>query len=257
MGKPTYVRTAADRPAESCEPVLTLQDVRKTIKRRTIVDGVNMTVKRGNVLALCGGNGAGKSTILRMIVGVLKPSGGSICVNGYRWADDRKAYSAQLGYMPDDYLFGQGLTAGETLSFWASLRKVSKRRTEETLAAVGLADVRNEQVRSFSKGMRQRLLFAQALLAEPPLLVMDEPTNGLDPFWMHSFVQLVQQLKSQGQAVVFSTHQLQIAEAVADDVVFLDRGRIVCEGKTAELKQSHGPAGLQAVFNRLYGFETE
>jgi ABC-type multidrug transport system ATPase subunit len=231
------------------DAVLQLSGVEKIIQKQTIVRKVDMQVRNGEVLALCGGNGAGKSTILRMIVGIQRPSGGEIRINGIRWQENRKKYTEQLGYMPDDYLFGQGLSAEETLTFWASLRKVSKERVMETLGLVGLSAVRSKSVTAFSKGMRQRLLFAQALLGNPPLLVMDEPTNGLDPYWMDSFVNLVNAAKMDGRAVIFSTHQLQVAEAVADHVVFLREGTVVREGA----REAFGKHGLQAAFSELYG----
>ncbi|MEK8132621.1 ABC transporter ATP-binding protein [Paenibacillus filicis] len=233
--------------------VLELRGVGKDIGKRTILSSVELDLAPGESLALCGGNGVGKSTLLRMIAGILRPSRGSISLGGLEWASNRKRYAEQLGYMPDDYLFGQGLSAEETLSFWASLRKVSPARVSETLELVGLSGVRRNPVTSFSKGMRQRLLFAQALLAKPPLLLMDEPTNGLDPYWMDSFAELVRFAKAEGHAVLFSTHQLQIAEAAADRVVFLKDGGIAEQGRTSSFTDRYGPYGLQAVFSRLFG----
>lgn len=239
------------------EALLQLNDVTKRIGAREIIQSASLELHKGQVLALCGGNGAGKSTLLRMIAGILQPTGGDIVVNGYRWKQNRKACAEQIGYMPDDYLFGQGLSAEETLSFWASLRKVSKPRVQETLRLVGLYDVRFKSVSSFSKGMRQRLLFAQALLAEPPLLILDEPTNGLDPYWMESFVELVRRARRNGHAVIFSTHQLPAAEATADCVVFLKEGRMAEQGTIASFADRFGPDGLQGAFQALFGFRAE
>jgi len=233
--------------------ILRLSGVKKEIGKQEIIHSIDLQVNRGQVLALCGGNGAGKSTILRMIAGILHPTHGTIDVNGVKWKENRNLYSEQIGYMPDDYRFGQGLSAEETLSFWASLRKVSKERVKETLEIVGLTDVRRKSVTSFSKGMRQRLLFAQALLTKPSLLVMDEPTNGLDPYWMDSFVKLVRLAKQEGHAVIFSTHQLQIAESAADYVVFLKDGRIALEGSMESFAQTYGTYSLQAAFASLFG----
>lgn len=238
------------------EPVLQLTDVGKTIKGHSIIQQVSLKLDAGQVLALCGGNGAGKSTILRMITGVLQPTAGTIQVSGLQWKADRKRYAEQIGYMPDDYLFSQGLSAEETLTFWASLRKVSKARVQETLITVGLSEVKGKPVTSFSKGMRQRLLFAHALLAKPPLLVMDEPTNGLDPIWMESFVELVRLTKREGHAVIFSTHQLSVAEEVADCVVFLKNGRVEREGAIGEFIREDGKSGLQTTFSDLFQYKT-
>ncbi|MGG1596878.1 ABC transporter ATP-binding protein [Paenibacillus naphthalenovorans] len=234
------------------EDVLKLKGIGKDIGGQTIIHSIDMSLRQGQVLALCGGNGAGKSTLLRMITGILQPTRGTIEVNGLQWRHNRLKYAEQIGYMPDDYLFGQGLSAEETLAFWASLRKVPMSRVREVLELVGLIEVRRKSVSSFSKGMRQRLLFAQALLAKPPLLIMDEPTNGLDPYWMDSFVELVRFAKQEGHTVVFSTHQLQVAELAADSVVFLKNGHIVKEEKTVSFGRAAGSSSLQAAFSCLY-----
>ncbi|MBE1445771.1 ABC transporter ATP-binding protein [Paenibacillus sp. OAS669] len=235
------------------KPVLRLNQVAKRIQKQQIIHSVDFTLSQGQALALCGGNGAGKSTILRMIAGILQPTSGSIEVNGVSWKQNRQGYAEQIGFMPDDYMFGQGLSAEETLSFWASLRKVPKNRVQEILSTVGLHEVRAKSVASFSKGMRQRLLFAQALLTKPSLLILDEPTNGLDPYWLESFISLVRAAKRDGHTVIFSTHQLEIAEVVADHAIFLKEGRIMEEGTVSAFHQTYGSHGLQGAFHRLFG----
>ncbi len=233
--------------------LLDIQAVHKIFKGKTVVSELTMDIGRGEVVALCGGNGAGKSTLLRMLAGILRPSGGIIAINGVAWGENRDFYARQIGYMPDDYRFSQGLTALETMLFWARLRGLGRQRAKEVLEQVGLNGTGSKPVASFSKGMRQRVLFAQALLAKPPLLIMDEPTNGLDPYWMESFVALVRQAAAEGQTVVFSTHQLQIAEALGDRYVFLRDGRLVLDGKKEEIQRQHGNTGLQKAFGELFG----
>lgn len=220
--------------------ILAMRSVNKAIGKQSIIDGLDLSLERGQSLALCGDNGAGKSTVLRMIAGILQPSGGEITVNGLRWKRDRYRYAAEIGYMPDDYQFGGGLSAVEHLTFWAKLRKAPKSRVAELLELVGLSSVSRKQVSSFSKGMRQRLLFAQALLIKPSLLVLDEPTNGLDPYWMETFTGLIQAVKKEGQSVLFSTHQLDVAESTADRLVFLRGGKIQQEGPVDSLRQLYG-----------------
>lgn len=235
------------------EKLVDLQDVHKAYKGKTVVGSVTMQVRRGEVVALCGGNGAGKSTLLRMVAGILRPTSGNVTIGGRSWREDRTFYARQIGYMPDDYRFSPGLTALETMLFWARLRGLNKSKALEALELVGLSDTGSKAVASFSKGMRQRVLFAQALLAEPPLLIMDEPTNGLDPYWMESFVRLVREAASKGQTVLFSTHQLQIAEALGDAMVFLKDGNVVLEGNKAEIQGRYGGEGLQRAFGELFG----
>lgn len=233
-----------------------LVGVNKKIQEQQIIVDINLNIKSGTIIGLCGGNGAGKSTILRLIAGIMQPSSGEIFVNKLQWKKDRKLFSQQIGYMPDDYQFTQGLTAEEVLSFWAALRRVSQNRVNEVLALVGLEDKRHKQVNSFSKGMRQRILFAQSILANPPLLIMDEPTNGLDPFWMAEFVNLLKGIQAEGHTVLFSTHQLEIAEQVADEVVFLNQGRNCGEGSVAYFRQKYGELPLHAAFQHSLGLST-
>lgn len=232
--------------------VLELEQVTKSIKKQTLVQPVSFSLEPGRVLALCGGNGAGKSTILRMIAGISRPSGGTIRINGLDWSRDRKVCASSIGYMPDDFQFGEALTAQETLRFYGSLHDVSGERVDELLAMVGLEEVRGRKVSTFSKGMRQRLLFAQAMLAKPPLLILDEPTNGLDPYWMDAFADLVRRSAADGQTVVFSTHQLNVAEQTADQVVFLDAGHARYTGPVAPLaEQYRHQGGLYGAFSAL------
>ncbi len=230
---------------------LTIDQVSKEINGKTIVHPFSMNIEPGQVVALCGGNGAGKSTILRMLVGILPPSSGTIQLNGLNWNDNRVEYLQEIGYMPDHFTFSAGLTAKETLEFYASLRNRTPGEADRLLKMVGLHEVRNKRVSQFSKGMQQRLLFAQAILAKPALVVLDEPTNGLDPYWMDAFVDLVREVKLAGQSVLFTTHQLQVADAVADRAIFLMNGKIVRDGSLKEYQQQYGAIGLYGAFSEL------
>lgn len=233
------------------EKILEISNLSKSIKGRTIVQPFSLELEAGQVLALCGGNGAGKSTILRMIAGIMQPTSGTVRVCGFEWKRQRKAFAERLGYMPDDFQFGQSLTARETIYFYAGLRGVSRAKADETLERVGLTADRDKHVSSFSKGMRQRLLFAQALLGDPSLLILDEPTNGLDPYWMQSFVSLVNSVKNSGKSVIFSTHNLQAAEETADQIVFLKEGRIMGAGSLEYYQETYGSNGLSEAFHKL------
>ncbi|XID94736.1 ABC transporter ATP-binding protein [Paenibacillaceae bacterium WGS1546] len=230
------------------EPLLLAEGIGKKIGARTLVEPIDLRIAKGEALALCGGNGAGKSTILRMISGIARPSSGTLRVGGWTWSGNRRAFAKQIGYMPDDYSFSQVMTAMEALSFWAALRGEGKERALEALDVVGLKEKRNDNVQTFSKGMRQRLLFAQAILAKPPLLLLDEPTNGLDPYWMDEFAVQIRELKRKGHAIILSTHQLTVAEEVADAVVFLNEGKKCGEGRVEAYRARFGEHPLHAAF---------
>ncbi|WP_240666668.1 ABC transporter ATP-binding protein [Longirhabdus pacifica] len=237
-------------------PILQIDKLTKVIKNKTIVEPFSLAMKEGEVIALCGGNGAGKSTIIRMIVGLTQPTAGSIHLCGYAATKHRKKIADLFGYMPDDFQFTNGLTAYETLQFYAKLKQASKKNIDELLAQVGLYEVRGKKVNTFSKGMRQRLIFAQALLSSPPLLILDEPTNGLDPFWMDSFVTLMKLAKENNQSVLFSSHQLHIAEQVADKLIFLNEGHILAQGETKQFQEQYGENGLHGAFSKIVMKET-
>lgn len=230
------------------EICLEMENVGKVIRGKTIVHPFSFRLPAGRVLALCGGNGAGKSTILRMIVGISRPTSGTIRVNGIEWGRERRAYAEQIGYMPDDFSFSPGLSAWETILFYAGLRGLGKERAAEVLEVVGLGEERDKLVGRFSKGMQQRLLFAQAILSEPSLLVLDEPTNGLDPYWIDTLSALLLKVKDAGRSVVFSTHLLDVAEEVADEVIFLNQGRVISSGTVEHYRAKYGARGLAGAF---------
>ncbi|MCL6576089.1 MAG: ABC transporter ATP-binding protein [Kyrpidia sp.] len=227
------------------------EKISKTIRGNMVVHPFSFRLPPGRVLALAGGNGAGKSTILRMTVGLLRPTSGVIRVNGIETGRRTRAYVEQIGYMPDDFSFSPGLTAWETIAFFAGLKGLDQKRARDVLEIVGLGAERDKRVGHFSKGMQQRLLFAQAILAEPPILVLDEPTNGLDPYWVDTLAELLVGVKKSGRSVVFSTHQLDVAEQVADEVIFLNRGRVISSGAVESFRTRYGAGGLAAAFAEL------
>lgn len=231
---------------------LKLENIEKKNGDQQLVHPLSITFQSGQIIALCGGNGAGKSTIIRMVAGLTKPTNGIISIAGKTIDKDRNGYLNQIGYMPDDFQFSGGETAYEALSFWGDLKDVPRERVKELLELVGLQHTGKKKVQSFSKGMRQRLLLAQALLAKPPLLLLDEPTNGLDPFWMKQFVQLLRSSAEEGQTVLFSTHQLQVAEAIADYIVFLKDGKVELSGSYDDFHKQHGENGIQKAYASLF-----
>lgn len=229
-----------------------MNEVSKTIKKQRIVHPFDLQLEQGRVLALCGANGAGKSTIIRMIAGIAQPTSGTITLDGMQWNKQRKAYAELMGYMPDDFTFGTALSAWETLRFYAALRQVDSDRVREAMELVDLYDVRAKSVSTFSKGMRQRLMFAQAILAKPKLLLLDEPTNGLDPYWMGMFAELIHTIKAEGTTIIFSTHQLNIADEAADEAVFLHEGKVLSSGTIEHYREKYGEAGLEAVYADIF-----
>lgn len=216
--------------------LLDIKGVSKSYGETSVVSHFSLSMNKSEITVLCGGNGAGKSTIIKMITGIIQPTTGTISINGIECQNNRMAYSKQIGFMPDDFQLQQPLTVYEFLSFYAALKDATS-NVKETLENVGLLERRNQLISKLSKGMRQRLLLAQALVAKPQLILLDEPTNGLDPQWVKSLIEILINLKGNGQGVLFSTHNLAVAEEVADRVIFLKKG-VIKESILFELETS-------------------
>ncbi|MGM9929504.1 MAG: ABC transporter ATP-binding protein [Bacillus sp. (in: firmicutes)] len=204
-----------------------LKDLTKIYNEHSKVENISFTIKQGEMVALCGGNGAGKSTLIKMVTGILKPTSGHILLDEQEVDPISKEYRKMFSYMPDDMLFPRQLSAVEVLLFFASLRNVPKEKVDDVLQLVGLYDVRKRLIKHYSKGMQQRLSFAQALLADTSLIILDEPTNGLDPFWVYRFKEILQEEKKKGKAILFTTHILSLVEEIADKAAFLETGKLI------------------------------
>lgn len=206
---------------------LEMINVSKKFKKKIALHPFSLKVMEGECIALCGGNGAGKSTLLHILAGISRPSTGTVKIGQISLQQSRKEYVSHIGYMPDEFFAQETMTVAEFLRFYARLRKTSFSRVAELIQAMGLEKKKNEQIRNLSKGMRQRLLFGQALLGFPPVLILDEPTNGLDPNWIDAFIQLLKDRKQAGTTIVFSTHMMDVAAEVADRVIFMEDGQEV------------------------------
>ena len=218
--------------------VVTVRDLRKRYRMRDpwAVDGVSFELQPGEAFGLLGPNGAGKTSVVKMIAGLLHPSSGEVSLFGSPPGDP--AARVQLGFAPEDPDFPKFLRAQEVLDYFASLLGLDegerKRRIPETLAFAGLESERR-QVRQFSKGMKQRLGIAQAILGRPKLLILDEPTADLDPLGRRDVRALIERLKESGVSVLLNSHLLSEVERVCDRVAILVRGSVVKEGKLADI----------------------
>lgn len=232
---------------EQHKQLLHVENISKKFGQTEIVAPFSYELSSGKILALCGGNGAGKSTLIRMITGLLTPSSGNVRIAGANQKQNKRMFFNSIGYMPDDFNFQPSIRAEETIQFYADLKKISRSQVAEIIENVGLTEHMRKKMGTFSKGMKQRLLLAQALLAKPPLLILDEPTNGLDPHWIKQFENLMIRAREQGQTVVFSTHELHVAEQIANEVVFLNKGKVISKGSI----EKYTDIGLHETFQRL------
>lgn len=236
------------------QPILEIKNITKSYNKKQVLTPFSLQLDACQIGVLVGGNGAGKSTIIKMIGGIIKPTSGDITVSGLEY-QDRKNYLNKISYMPDDYHFPIGLTVKEWLSFYAKLARAPKGHIEKALTLVGLEGKSNEKLGHLSKGMRQRLVFAQSYIRDSELILLDEPTNGLDPYWVSTFADILLQLRSQGKTILLSTHQLDVASTVADVIVFLHQGQIYHEIEVNEVDRDQLHTRLYQINKEIYGFK--
>lgn len=218
--------------------LVSLTNVGKSYHQLDALQSISMTLKEGEVLGLFGHNGAGKTTMMKLILGVISPTKGSVEVMGMA-PDSKQSWSCRrkVGYLPENVSFYEQLTGLEVLVYFAKLKGFSKKQAIELLEQVGITHAMNRPVKTYSKGMRQRLGLAQAFIGEPKLLLLDEPTVGLDPMATHDFYKTVDQLKSNGSSVILCSHVLPGVEQHIDRAMILSAGQLLAEGSLAELRQ--------------------
>lgn len=231
--------------------------VRGLVKRFgsfTAVDRLDLRVRRGELYALLGPNGAGKTTSLRIVAGLLAPDAGEIGICGIDRLRDPVAAKRGVAWLPDEPMVYDKLTPVEYLDFVAGLWLVepaaAKRRRDALLETLDLARVADQRCEGFSKGMRQKLALAGALIHEPELLILDEPLTGLDAAMARHVKELLQGRVATGATVILTTHILEVAERLSDRIGIIRKGRLVCEGTMAELREGGASPGstLEDVF---------
>lgn len=217
------------------------------------VDHLNLKVRAGETFGFLGPNGAGKTTTMNALLGFVKPTGGDAFI--FEVSVRNPIARQRIGYLPELTYYYKFLTAEELLRFYARLfglrGREAAQRIDEVLALVNLQDARRRLIKTYSKGMQQRIGLAQALINNPDLLILDEPTSGLDPLGRMQIRTIIQRLKEEGKTVFFSSHELGEVETVCDRVAILNRGRVLAEGPVAEL--TRGKENLEAVFLDVIG----
>ena len=227
----------------------------KTYGQKRAVDGVSFRVNRGDILGFLGPNGAGKSTTMKMITGFLRPDAGTATVDNIDVTADPVAVKTKLGYLPESAPAYPEMTVEEFLLFIAEVRgfRAEPQRTDAIERAIKLThldSVRKQTIETLSKGYKQRVGFAQALLHNPPVLVLDEPTDGLDPNQKNEVRSLIKSMAAE-KAVILSTHILEEVDAICNRVIIISQGRIVADETPAQLRARQPGARLDEIFRTL------
>lgn len=235
-------------------PVLEVSRLAKSYGPLRAVDGVSFSVEPGACTGLLGPNGAGKSTTIAMIMGLLPPDGGSVHIEGSALAGDADARKQRLGLVPQDLALYEELTARENLKFFGALYglrgPVLTRRMDVVLEIAGLQDRASERVSRYSGGMKRRLNLAAALLHDPQILLLDEPTVGVDPQSRNGIFDAIESLRAAGKTILYTTHYMEEVERLCERVVIMDHGRVIADDTVATLK-ARGFSGSRLVVELL------
>ena len=221
--------------------MIEVRNLRKSFGATTAVNGVSFKVEMGEVLGFLGPNGAGKSTTMRMITGFIPPSGGEVFVGGFNMLENPIPAKRLIGYLPENAPSYTDMTVLGFLGFAAEIRglygEARKRAIDRVVEMCFLESVLHQSIETLSKGFRHRTCFAQSIIHDPPVLVLDEPTDGLDPNQKHEVRTLIRKM-GQTKAIVFSTHILEEVDAACSRAIIIDRGKIVANGTPDELAQT-------------------
>src|SRR6266550_9167939 len=234
-------------------PTVSIDHINKSFGEFTAVGELSLAVYPGRVYGLLGPNGAGKTTTIRMIVNITAPDSGEIEVFGQQITPELQD---RIGYLPEERGLYKKMKVGEQLKFFAALKNVAAKeagqRVDSWLARLKLAEWKNKKSSELSKGMQQKVQFITAIIHEPELLILDEPFSGLDPVNVEVLKEIILELKASGKTIIFSTHQMEVAEKICDDICLINRSRKILEGSIRSVKAAFG---RNAVALRLTGGE--
>ncbi|MGQ5112913.1 ATP-binding cassette domain-containing protein [Bacillus halotolerans] len=219
--------------------VALIENLKKQYTNKTAVDGISFEVKESEVLGLLGPNGAGKSTTIHILSGVLSATSGNVTILGHNVKNSAKKMKKGIGIVPQDIAIYEDISAEQNVRFFASLYSLKgkelKARVKEALEFVQLYDRKDDKPKTFSGGMKRRLNIACAIAHQPKLIIMDEPTVGIDPQSRNHILESIKLLKEKGASIIYSTHYMEEAEAIADRIMIMNEGKIIANGTKDEL----------------------
>ena len=239
------------------EIIVEVKDLVKKFGRQTVLERLNFNIYKGEIFGMVGPNGAGKSTFISVLTSLLKPSSGDILINSYSVAKQPDKIKSGIGFVPQDIALYPMLSGIDNLKFWAGIYnlkgQIKKDRIDEALEIVKLGDRAGNRVSEYSGGMKRRLNIAVALLHHPRILVMDEPTVGVDIQSRKYILEAVRNLKKEGRTVIFTSHYIDEMESLCDRIAIIDKGRIAAIGTVEGLKKSYDVDNIEEILLGLIG----
>ena len=240
------------------EIILELRNLKKKFGEKEVLKGINLQVKRGEIIGYIGANGAGKSTTIKIMLGMLDGYEGDVVIFNKNIKDTKGEYKKKIGYVPEVSEVYESLTAKEYLSFIGQLYDLDiellTKKSEELMTLFGIDEYFNTRISTFSKGMRQKLILISSIIHNPDILFLDEPLSGLDANSVMVVKELIEIFAKEGKTIFYSSHIMDVVEKISHRIVLLNDGKIVADGSFKELKENTHEVSLEEIFNEMTGF---
>jgi ABC-2 type transport system ATP-binding protein len=241
--------------------MISVSAVSKHFKNIKALDNVSFKIQKGEIFGILGPNGAGKSTLVNILNTLIRPDEGEVVIDGINIRDDGKVIKLIMGVVPQEIALYEELSAYENMMFWGGLYDIPKQELKKnvckTLEIVDLTSRKDDRIKTFSGGMKRRINIACSLLHNPKILVMDEPTVGVDPQNRNHIFEVIERLNKEGMTIIYTTHYMEEAERLCDNISIIDEGRIIAQGTMKELRQISETQGtnLESIYLKLTGKE--
>jgi len=243
---------------ENSQSIISIKNLKMSYGSKTVLNGINLEISRGQIIGYIGTNGAGKSTTIKIMLGIIEGYVGKVEILGQDISNGSVEYKKRIGYVPELADIYENLTAYEYISFLGGIYGLEEKklieRVKKLMDLFGMEDVINSRISSFSKGMKQKLLIICSLIHNPDILFFDEPLSGLDANSVMVFKEVMKTLARQGKTIFYSSHIMDVVEKVSDRILLINDGQVVADGSFEELKNNQKEGTLEEIFNQLTGF---
>ncbi|MDB1922606.1 ABC transporter ATP-binding protein [Clostridium tertium] len=238
--------------------ILEIIDLKKSFGEKQVLKGINLKINKGSIIGYIGPNGAGKSTTVKIIMGLVTGYTGEIRIFGEDISKDDGSYRKKIGYVPEVPEIYDSLTGKEYLTFIAQLYDIdydkADNKARKLMDILGIADVYEKRISSYSKGMKQKLILTSSLIHDPEILFLDEPLSGLDANSVMIIKEILSYLAKEGKTIFYSSHIMEVVEKISDRIILINNGEIVADGNFEELKSNYKESSLESIFNEVTGF---
>lgn len=241
------------------DKIIEIKNLKMNYGNKEVLKGINLDIYKGNIIGYIGSNGAGKSTTIKILLGLVKGYEGNVHILGKNIEDETNAYKERIGYVPEIVKVYESLTAKEYLTFIGQIYGLTYEKANEKsfklMNILGIGDAYESRISSFSKGMKQKVVIISSMLHNPELLFLDEPLSGLDANSVMLVKEILNKLKDEGKTIFYSSHIMEVVQKISDRIILLNKGEVVADGNFEQIKESSFDGSLEEIFNELTGYD--